>query len=181
MITCGETGIRTPDTLLTYTRFPGVPLQPLEHLSFCFVVQNYCLSFKKHNECGDFLFSSDKNRLNVNSKHSLYIFIGLAGNFLFSNAYTLCQFLKNIKNVCTLVSLSAHWDRCHIRTVGLKHDARQGNGLQHLGQMTFLERQHSTDAKNKTIELQQFCCLFLVSRKAMEHAARSSDAYFFNT
>ena len=30
---CGETGIRTRDTLLTYTRFPGVPLQPLEHLS----------------------------------------------------------------------------------------------------------------------------------------------------
>ena len=30
---CGERGIRTPDTLLTYTRFPGVPLQPLEHLS----------------------------------------------------------------------------------------------------------------------------------------------------
>ena len=29
----GETGIRTRDTLLTYTRFPGVPLQPLEHLS----------------------------------------------------------------------------------------------------------------------------------------------------
>ena len=32
-LTCGERGIRTPDTLLTYTRFPGVPLQPLEHLS----------------------------------------------------------------------------------------------------------------------------------------------------
>ena len=30
----GETGIRTPETLLTFTRFPGVPLQPLEHLSF---------------------------------------------------------------------------------------------------------------------------------------------------
>ena len=29
----GERGIRTPDTLLTYTRFPGVPLKPLEHLS----------------------------------------------------------------------------------------------------------------------------------------------------
>ena len=29
----GKTGIRTPDTLLGYTRFPGVPLQPLEHLS----------------------------------------------------------------------------------------------------------------------------------------------------
>ena len=32
-IQCGKRGIRTPDTLLTYTRFPGVPLQPLEHLS----------------------------------------------------------------------------------------------------------------------------------------------------
>ena len=30
----GENGIRTRDTLLAYTRFPGVPLQPLEHLSF---------------------------------------------------------------------------------------------------------------------------------------------------
>ncbi len=30
---CGETEIRTRDTLLAYTRFPGVPLKPLEHLS----------------------------------------------------------------------------------------------------------------------------------------------------
>ena len=30
---CGESGIRTHDTLLAYTRFPSVPLQPLEHLS----------------------------------------------------------------------------------------------------------------------------------------------------
>ena len=29
----GERGIRTPETLLTFTRFPGVPLQPREHLS----------------------------------------------------------------------------------------------------------------------------------------------------
>ena len=33
---CGETGIRTPETLLEFTRFPGVPLQPLEHLSFAY-------------------------------------------------------------------------------------------------------------------------------------------------
>ena len=34
---CGEIGIRTRDTILSYTRFPGVPLKPLEHLSnqFC--------------------------------------------------------------------------------------------------------------------------------------------------
>ena len=30
----GVSEIRTRDTLLAYTRFPGVPLQPLEHLSF---------------------------------------------------------------------------------------------------------------------------------------------------
>ena len=31
---CGESVIRTRETLLAFTRFPGVPLQPLEHLSF---------------------------------------------------------------------------------------------------------------------------------------------------
>ena len=30
----GEGGIRTPETFKGFTRFPGVPLQPLEHLSF---------------------------------------------------------------------------------------------------------------------------------------------------
>ena len=29
----GKEGIRTPEALLTLTRFPGGPLQPLEHLS----------------------------------------------------------------------------------------------------------------------------------------------------
>ena len=32
---CGERGIRTPGTLLRYTRFPGVPVKPLLHLSLC--------------------------------------------------------------------------------------------------------------------------------------------------
>src|SRR5690606_1143523 len=30
----GQRGIRTPDTLFTYTRFPGERLQPLGHLSY---------------------------------------------------------------------------------------------------------------------------------------------------
>ena len=30
---CGKKGIRTLEALLTLTRFPGGPLQPLEHLS----------------------------------------------------------------------------------------------------------------------------------------------------
>ena len=37
---CGERGIRTPETLLEFTRFPGVPLQPLEHLSFALATCN---------------------------------------------------------------------------------------------------------------------------------------------
>ena len=37
---CGETEIRTRDTLLEYTRFPGVPLKPLEHLSKAIPIKN---------------------------------------------------------------------------------------------------------------------------------------------
>ena len=37
---CGERGIRTPETLLEFTRFPGVPLQPLEHLSFALAISH---------------------------------------------------------------------------------------------------------------------------------------------
>ena len=47
----GKRGIRTPEALLTLTRFPGVPLQPLEHLSLLWnnliisnELQNYKLS-----------------------------------------------------------------------------------------------------------------------------------------
>ena len=47
----GEKEIRTPDTLLGYTRFPGVPLQPLEHLSNCACKSNiffvYLKDFRK--------------------------------------------------------------------------------------------------------------------------------------
>ena len=32
---CGKRGIRTPETLLGFTRFPGGPVQPLLHLSLC--------------------------------------------------------------------------------------------------------------------------------------------------
>lgn len=41
----GETGIRTLDTLLTYTHFPGALLKPLGHLSG-FALQTQFLDFK---------------------------------------------------------------------------------------------------------------------------------------
>ncbi len=50
---CGKEGIRTPEALLTLTRFPGGPLQPLEHLSECLFSSNLqrlillsCLAFQ---------------------------------------------------------------------------------------------------------------------------------------
>ena len=49
----GKDGIRTRDTLLTYTRFPGVPLQPLEHLSLI-RVQRYNNIFVSNGAVRDF-------------------------------------------------------------------------------------------------------------------------------
>ena len=45
----GENRIRTCEPVLPATRFPGVPLQPLEHLSLRKRVQNYCFSLKYRN------------------------------------------------------------------------------------------------------------------------------------
>ena len=48
-VLCGEKGIRTPETLLTFTRFPGGPVQPLLHLSLPFCVTNIELISEIHN------------------------------------------------------------------------------------------------------------------------------------
>ena len=69
---CGERGIRTPETLLTFTRFPGVPLQPLEHLSLVkigdfsllstaiFARETYLTSIIRHKNNDFFLIISIK-------------------------------------------------------------------------------------------------------------------------
>ena len=47
-LVCGERGIRTPGTLLRYTRFPGVPVKPLLHLSKIYAqgLKNRCANYK---------------------------------------------------------------------------------------------------------------------------------------
>ena len=55
---CGENRIRTCEPVLPVTRFPGVPLQPLEHLSKMqsmsnLRLQNYCFSMTKKNYLQD--------------------------------------------------------------------------------------------------------------------------------
>ena len=62
---CGENRIRTCEPVLPVTRFPGVPLQPLEHLSFSLRMQRY--------------------ELNLNLKNFFHIFIRLPAYFLFAD------------------------------------------------------------------------------------------------
>ncbi len=51
----GERGIRTLDTLLTYTHFPGVLFQPLRHLSV-FIQTNYlALCASRGNACEGYI------------------------------------------------------------------------------------------------------------------------------
>ena len=45
----GEKGIRTPETFLTFTRFPGGPVQPLLHLSKSFDATNIELFYELSN------------------------------------------------------------------------------------------------------------------------------------
>ena len=64
---CGKTGIRTPETLLRFTRFPGVPLQPLEHLSIVSIETACKVTTKKLN-------TQKKSQKKV-KKSSFYIFL----------------------------------------------------------------------------------------------------------
>ena len=47
---CGEGGIRTLGTLLRYTRFPGVPVKPLLHLSVIPVKTNWATQTRLSSE-----------------------------------------------------------------------------------------------------------------------------------
>ena len=64
----GVREIRTPESLLTITRFPGVPLQPLEHHSICAcALGNAKLQLRHKCECKDseFLLDCSKNSVNL--------------------------------------------------------------------------------------------------------------------
>ena len=71
----GERGIRTLDTRLAYTHFPGVLLQPLGHLSgnsFCFVRYTLCV-FKQRSTCACSLLRAPALRpFGASSQSSLF-------------------------------------------------------------------------------------------------------------
>ena len=63
----GVREIRTPESLLTITRFPGVPLQPLEHHSICAcALGNAKLPLRHKCECKDNEFLLDCSKISVN-------------------------------------------------------------------------------------------------------------------
>ena len=76
LVLCGgERGIRTLDTRLAYTHFPGVLLQPLGHLSgnsFCFVRYTLCV-FKQRSTCACSLLRAPALRpFGASSQSSLF-------------------------------------------------------------------------------------------------------------
>lgn len=57
---CREEGIRTLDTLLAYTHFPGVRLRPLGHLSSTFLKSKCCSGFEWGANYGIFILFRNK-------------------------------------------------------------------------------------------------------------------------
>ena len=63
----GERGIRTLDTLVAYTHFPGVRLQPLGHLSL-----NQAAKYKKIGYTKKVIVTKNRNFLLKHSIENLY-------------------------------------------------------------------------------------------------------------
>ena len=85
---CGKDGIRTRDTLLTYTRFPGVPLQPLEHLSLLLI--NLPAKVQQRNESTYTRWRNSVVRISVTSEpHMSYLSIFFIGGIPLSPSYSL--------------------------------------------------------------------------------------------
>ncbi len=102
---CGETGIRTPETLLEFTRFPGVPLQPLEHLSLRIFLRRY----NHHN--GGITSNSATKVLQIIDIRKFF-----DNYFLFSHIlWRLFAYIKKIYYLCTPIkntNLYVHHRHC---------------------------------------------------------------------
>ena len=128
---CGERGIRTPETLLEFTRFPGVPLQPLEHLSFALATSNLATL------SGTIHLTTRKGTKNIWYIHKNLHFFCFFSQFynkkcfcigccclnyvLYGAIIHLCQTLCHMSHPATFVAFSTIWDRSHIRGIGFQH------------------------------------------------------------
>ena len=108
---CGETGIRTPETLLEFTRFPGVPLQPLEHLFQACLFNHSSISPSRKS-------ATYQNRLQNYYKKSIY-----ARNNVFFFTFALFFYKKNAIDSCVYQkkAVSLHRFSCALAGTPLIH------------------------------------------------------------
>ena len=72
-----------------------------------------------------------------------------------------------------LVALATHGNGGHVGGVGLQDDAVEGYaGGQHFGQVALLEGQHTTDAQDEAVELQELARFLFIAREAVENTTR---------
>ena len=135
---------------MTYTRFPGVPLQPLEHLSIgierCLHVTIHIFGYKNifffehyHTILQKVLSKVEFfDYLHIVSalysrKNALYIVIGDIFHLLNGYIIYICKFAGNLNYVGGLVSLSSVRNRGEVWGVGFEDDALQRNMSQYFG------------------------------------------------
>ncbi len=99
----GERGIRTLDTLLTYTHFPGVRLQPLGHLSSVLLLTG---KFKKITQPMDFWRRKIKPvRYRKQIDRSLKVFLDMPADLFHSGfAHQLPELLAGNMNQLSVVT-----------------------------------------------------------------------------
>ena len=96
----------------------------------------------------------------------------LLANFLFADPIGFGESGDDVADEGGLVALATHGNGGHVGGVGLQDDAVEGYaGWQHFGQVALLEGQHTANAEDEAVELQQLTGFLFVARKAVEHAA----------
>ena len=85
--------------------------------------------------------------LSLDPKDTFHVVTGLAFHLLGGDSVGVGEALHDKGDEGGLVALAAMRNRSHVRTVSFKDDALKGDGSREVfGQMTFLEREHATNA-----------------------------------
>ena len=111
----GENRIRTCEPVLPVTRFPGVPLQPLEHLSFS---QCGCKGTKKSVKR-----KGKEEKFHSEVKNSAHSTVCLLTDDLFTDIESRCQPCDDVADEGGLVALAAQGDGSHVGGIRLQNDA----------------------------------------------------------
>ena len=141
---CGESEIRTREPVLPVTRFPGVPLQPLEHLSFFmgtlspdasyftlfadkfiyFFLYSHIFWLKSFGLCVFFVVLKVLLQIQV-LKYAFYIVVCDSFCLAFAYIIYMCHFSQHFNHKSTLISLPPMRDRSEVRSICFEYDPLQ--------------------------------------------------------